>query len=105
MPQLGLGIIPSAPLGTEYQNLMRRVFSRMAVVALYNANPLQSLLFRNGQVARGGVSPITVEAQLAAYTTSAWIPPSGSFSQPQETTGEQNAEFNLYALATPLSYY
>lgn len=105
MPQLGLGLIPSSPLGSEYQNLMRRTFSRFAVVALYNSNPMQALLLRNAQIAKGGVSPITVEVQLGSYVNSAWISPSGSFAQPQETTGEQNAEFNLFGMATPISYY
>jgi hypothetical protein len=103
MPILGAGIIPSGPIGLELQATVRRVFSQMVVVLLYRQNPLLSLLLRNAIRASGGVSPYTQPVQTGQYVTSSWMGPSGQFNLPTDVAATVNAEFNLCALATPVS--
>ena len=103
MPILGTGLIPSGPIGLELEATVRRVFSQMVVVLLYRQNPLLALLLRNAIRASGGVSPYTQPVQTGQYVTSSWIGPAGSFALPTDVAATVNAEFNLCALATPVS--
>jgi hypothetical protein len=103
MPILGTGLIPSGPLGLELEATVRRVFSQMVVVLLYRQNPLLSLLLRNAVRASGGVSPYTQPVQTGQYVTSSWMGPSGQFTLPTDVAATVNAEFNMCALATPVS--
>jgi hypothetical protein len=103
MPILGTGLIPSGPLGLELEATVRRVFSQMVVVLLYRQNPLLSLLLRNAVRASGGVSPYTQPVQTGQYVTSSWMGPSGQFTLPTDVAATVNAEFNMCALATPIS--
>lgn len=103
MPILGAGIIPSGPIGLELQATVRRVFAQMVVVLLYRQNPLLALLLRNAIRASGGVSPYTQPVQTGQYVTSSWMGPSGQFNLPTDVAATVNAEFNLCALATPVS--
>ena len=103
MPILGAGIIPSGPIGLELQATIRRVFAQMVVVLIYKQNPLLALLLRNAIRASGGVSPYTQPVQTGAYVTSSWIGPAGQFNLPQDVAATVNAEFNMCALATPVS--
>src|SRR5215475_4381297 len=103
MPILGAGIIPSGPIGTELQATVRRVFAQTVVNLLYRQNPLLSLLLRNAIRASGGVSPYTQPVQTGQYVTSSWMGPSGQFNLPTDVAATVNAEFNLCALATPVS--
>ena len=103
MPLLGAGIIPSGPIGLELQATVRRVFAQMVVILLYRQNPLLALLLRNAIRASGGVSPYTQPVQTGQYVTSSWIGPAGQFNLPQDVAATVNAEFNLCALATPVS--
>lgn len=105
MPITGSGIVPGGALGTELQNLIRRVFTESVVNLVPKASPTLALLTRNAKMVRGGLSPITQPVQMTGYTTFGWISPDGSFPLPTETTGEVNAEFNLYGGAVPVSYY
>jgi hypothetical protein len=103
MPVLGAGIIPSGPIGLELEATVRRVFSQMVVVLLYRQNPLLALLLRNAIRASGGVSPYTQPVQTGQYVTSSWIGPSGQFNLPADVAATVNAEFNMCALATPVT--
>lgn len=75
----------------------------MVVVLIYRQNPLLALLLRNAIRASGGVSPYTQPVQTGQYVTSSWIGPAGQFNLPQDVAATVNAEFNLCALATPVS--
>ena len=75
----------------------------MVVVLLYRQNPLLALLLRNAIRASGGVSPYTQPVQTGQYVTSSWIGPAGQFNLPTDVAATVNAEFNLCALATPVS--
>jgi hypothetical protein len=103
LPVLGTGLIPSGPIGLELQATVRRVFAQMVVVLLYRQNPLLALLLRNAIRASGGVSPYTQPVQTGQYVTSSWIGPAGQFNLPTDVAATVNAEFNLCALATPVS--
>ena len=103
MPILGTGLIPSGPIGLELQATVRRVFAQTVVNLLYRQNPLLALLLRNAIRASGGVSPYTQPVQTGQYVTSSWMGPSGQFNLPTDVAATVNAEFNLCALATPVS--
>lgn len=103
MPLLGAGLIPSGPIGLELQATIRRVFAQMVVILLYRQNPLLALLLRNAIRASGGVSPYTQPVQTGQYVTSSWIGPAGNFDIPVDVAQTVNAEFNLCALATPVT--
>ena len=103
MPVLGAGIIPSGPIGLELEATVRRVFSQMVVVLLYRQNPLLALLLRNAIRASGGVSPYTQPVQTGQYVESSWIGPAGQFNLPADVAATVNAEFNMCALATPVT--
>lgn len=103
MPLLGAGLVPSGPIGLELQATVRRVFAEVLVSLIYRTNPLLSLLLRNSIRASGGVSPYTQPVQVGQYVTSSWIGPAGQFNLPQDVAAALNAEFNLCALATPVS--
>src|SRR6516225_695217 len=103
MPLLGAGIIPSGPIGLELEATVRRVFSQMVVILIYKQNPLLALLLRSAIRASGGVSPYTQPVQTGAYVQSSWIGPAGQFNLPQDVAATVNAEFNMCALATPVS--
>src|SRR5215471_15046009 len=103
MPLLGAGLIPSGSIGSELQATVRRVFSQMVVILLYRQNPLLALLLRNAIRASGGVSPYTQPVQTGQYVQSSWIGPAGQFDIPVDIAQTVNAEFNLCALATPVT--
>jgi hypothetical protein len=103
MPILGAGIIPSGPIGLELEATVRRVFAQMVVVLLYRQNPLLALLLRNAIRASGGVSPYTQPVQTGQYVQSSWIGPAGQFNLPADVAATLNAEFNMCALATPVT--
>ena len=77
----------------------------MVVILIYKQNPLLALLLRNAIRASGGVSPYTQPVQTGAYVTSSWMGPSGQFTMPVDVAATVNAEFNLCALATPVTSF
>jgi hypothetical protein len=103
MPLLGAGLIPSGPIGLELQARIRRVFAQVLVTLIWRQNPLTALLLRNAIRASGGVSPYTQPVQTGQYVSSSWIGPSGQFDIPIDVAASVNAEFNLCALATPVT--
>lgn len=84
---------------------MRRVFAQMVVVLIYKQNPLLALLLRNAIRASGGVSPYTQPVQTGQYVPSSWIGPAGNFTIPPDVAATVNAEFNMCALATPVTSF
>src|SRR5215472_4500377 len=104
MPQLGVGIVPSGAIGNELVALTRRAFIPRLVVQIYKATPLLSLLLRNAQRAKGGVSQVTVPVQGASYVAFSWSDYSGVFPQPAVQTAAQNAEFNLKLGVVPIPF-
>lgn len=105
MPLLGAGLIPSGPIGQELAATVRRVFAIAVVSLIYKQNPLLALLLRNAIRASGGVSPYTQPVQTGQYVESSWIGPAGQFNIPPDVAATVNAEFNLCALATPVTSY
>ena len=104
MPQLGVGIVPSGAVGNELSALTRRAFVPRLVVQLYKSTPLLSLLLRNAQRARGGVSQVTIPVQGGSFVQFSWSDYSGVFPQPQVLTAAQNAEFNLKLGVVPVPF-
>lgn len=102
---MGAGLIPSGPIGFELEATVRRVFAQLVVVLIYKQNPLLALLLRNAIRASGGVSPYTQPVQTGRYVNSSWIGPAGNFSIPPDVAATVNAEFNLCALATPVTSF
>jgi hypothetical protein len=105
LPLLGAGLIPSGPIGLELETTVRRVFAQMVVVLIYKQNPLLALLLRNAIRASGGVSPYTQPVQTGSYVESSWIGPAGQFDIPDDVAATVNAEFNICALATPVTSF
>jgi hypothetical protein len=105
MPILGSGLIPSGPIGLELEATVRRVYAQMVVVQLYHQNPLLALLLRNAIRATGGISPYTQPVQTGKYVESSWMGPAGKFQIPPDVAATLNAEFNLCALATPVTSF
>lgn len=104
MPQLGVGIVPSGAIGNELVATTRRAFIPRLVVQIYKATPLLSLLLRNAQRAKGGVSQVTVPVQGGSYVAFSWSDYSGVFPQPSVQTAAQNAEFNLKLGVVPIPF-
>jgi hypothetical protein len=77
----------------------------MVVVLLYKQNPLLSLLLRNAIRASGGIAPYTQPVQTGKYVHSSWMGPAGQFDIPPDVAATLNAEFNLCALATPVTSF
>lgn len=104
MPQLGVGIVPSGAVGNELVTLTRRAFIPRLVVQVYRSTPMLSLLLRNAQKAKGGVSQVTIPVQGGSYVGFSWSDYSGAFPQPAVQTAAQNAEFNLKLGVVPIPF-
>ena len=104
MPLQNVGIVPGGAIGSELIATTRRAFIPKLVVQLYKSTPMLSLLLRNAQRARGGVSQVTVPVQGSSYVNFSWSDYSGVFPQPQVLTGAQNAEFNLKLGVCPIPF-
>lgn len=101
---VGAGIVPSGSQGTELSAITRRAFVPKLTVQFGNATPVSSAFLANAQGASGGISSITVPIQMSAMTTAQATGYDGSFSQPANQTGIQNAEFNLCCVLVPIGY-
>lgn len=104
MPQFGVGMVPSGSIGNELSFITRRAFMPFLTVQIYSATPTLSLVMRNAQRAKGGVSQITVPVQGTNFVNFGWTDYSGTFSQPQVLTAVQNAEFNLCLGVVPIPF-
>lgn len=104
MPITGAGIVPSGAIGTELTYVTRRAFMPFLTVQIYSATPALSLLLRNAQRAKGGMSQITAPVQSTNFVNFGWTGYDGTFSQPQVLTAVQNAEFNLCLGVVPIPF-
>lgn len=104
MAQTNVGIVPGGAIGAELVSVTRRAFIPRLVVQVYKATPLLSILMRNAQRAKGGVSQVTVPVQGNAFVSFSWSDYSGVFPQPAVTTAVQNAEFNLKLGVVPIPF-
>lgn len=104
MPILNNGIVPGGSIGNELTAVTRRAFIPKMVVQIYKATPMLSLLMKNGQRARGGVSQVTVPIQGSPFVSFSWSDYSGVFPQPTVQTAAQNAEFNLKLGLVPIPF-
>ena len=105
MPQFGQGIIPqSGAIANELSAVVRRAFMPRVYVQLWKSAPLIACLLSAAQVASGGLSPITAPIQGAPMVQGQWVDYSGSFQQPANMPGLQNAEFNLKAYTTAIPF-
>jgi hypothetical protein len=104
MPQTGIGIVPGGAIGSQLVAATRRAFIPRLVVQIYKATPLLSLLMRNAQRARGGVSQVTVPVQNSSFVSFSWSDYSGTFPQPADVAAIQNAEFNLKLGVVPIPF-
>lgn len=104
MPVTNSGIVPGGAIGSELIAVTRRAFIPKLVVQLYKSTPMFSLLLKNAQRARGGVSQVTVPVQGSSFVGFSWSDYSGVFPQPQVLTGAQNAEFNLKLGVVPIPF-
>ena len=103
MPAYGQGILPaSGALTNELTAVTRRAFVKRLVVQIYKAAPSLSLLLRNAEIARGGVSQITVPIQGSSFVNSAWTGYDGTFSQPQLLNGASTAQWNIAMNVVPI---
>jgi hypothetical protein len=105
MPQFGSGIIPAqGAIAQELNAVVRRAYMPRVYVQIWKAAPLVAALLSSAQVATGGLSPVTVPVQGAPMVSGQWSDYSGSFNQPANQPGIQNAEFNLKAFITPIPF-
>ena len=104
MPQTNVGIVPGGAIGSQLVSVTRRAFIPRLVVQLYKATPLLSLLMRNAQRAKGGVSQVTVPVQNSSFVSFSWSDYSGTFPQPADVAALQNAEFNLKLGVVPIPF-
>lgn len=104
MALIGNGITPGGAIGTELTAVTRRAFIPKMVVQIYKATPMLSILMKNGQRARGGVSQVTVPVQGSQFVNFSWSDYSGVFPQPSVQTAAQNAEFNLKLGLVPIPF-
>lgn len=102
---IGSGIVPSGQVGQELAAITRRAFIPDLVVQIYQATPVLNMLMRGSQRARGGVGQITQPVQGNSVTSPAWTDFGGSFPQPVDQTGVQDAAQNLTVLATPIPFF
>lgn len=103
MPVYGQGVVPASGAVTqELTAIMRRAFVPKMVVQIYSAAPVLSLLMRNAQRARGGLSQVTVPVQGSSFVNFAWTGYDGSFPQPQVLTATQQAAWNLSVGTVPI---
>jgi hypothetical protein len=86
-------------------NLYRRVFARTTVNLMAKASPTFALFLRNAQTISGGLSPFTQPVQVGNYTSAQWAGAGGTFTLPQDSAQEANAEYNLYPLIAPVPYF
>jgi hypothetical protein len=105
LPVYGTGIIPSqGAIASELTSVVRRAVMPRVYVQIWKSAPLIACLLSSAQVASGGLSPITAPVQGSPMVQGQWVDYSGSFQQPGNMPGIQNAEFNLKAYCTAIPF-
>ncbi len=105
MPIFGQGIVPAqGAIAAELAAVTRRAFIPKVFIQLWKSTPWMAAMLSHAQVASGGLSPITVPLQGNPMVTIQNIGYDGSFNQPGNTPGLQNAEFNLKGYLTAIPF-
>src|SRR6516162_5624503 len=105
MPQFGQGIIPAqGAIAAELAAVTRRAFLPKVFIQLWKSTPWMAAMLSHAMVASGGLSPITVPLQGNPMVTIQNVGYDGSFNQPSNTPGLQNAEFNLKGYLTAIPF-
>ena len=105
-PIFGTGLVPaSGAITAELNSVTRRAFVPRLVVQIYQAAPFLSLMMRNAQRARGGLSPVTVPVQGSQFVTFGWTGYSGAFPTPPVVPGANVASWNLSIGTVPIPLY
>ncbi len=101
---IGTGLVPGGAIGNELGAITRRAFIPRLIVQLYKSTPFLYMLMRGAQRAKGGVGNITVPVQGNSLVSAEWTDFGGSFSQPADITGIQNAAQNLTVSVVPIPF-
>jgi hypothetical protein len=105
VPTFGQGIIPAqGAIAAELAAVTRRAYLPKVFVQLWKSTPWMAAMLSHAQVASGGLSPITVPLQGNPMVTIQNVGYDGSFNQPGNTPGLQNAEFNLKGYLTAIPF-
>lgn len=102
---IGTGLVPGGAIGNELAAITRRAFIPRLIVQLYKSTPFFYMLMKGAQRARGGVGNITVPVQGNSLVTAEWTDFGGSFNQPADITGIQNAAQNLTVSVVPIPFF
>jgi hypothetical protein len=105
MPQFGTGIVPpQGAIAAELAAVTRRAFLPKVFIQLWKSTPMMAAILSHAMVATGGLSPITVPLQGNPMVTIQNVGYDGSFNQPGNIPGLQNAEFNLKGYLTAIPF-
>ena len=105
-PIYGQGLVPSSgAITSELNAVTRRAYVPKLVVNIYNAAPFLSLMMRNAQRARGGLSMISVPVQGNPFVQFGWTGYSGAFPTPPVVPGANVASWNLSVGTVPIPLY
>lgn len=102
---IGTGLVPGGAIGNELAAITRRAFIPRLIVQLYKSTPFLYMMLRGAQRARGGVGNITVPVQGNSLVSAEWTDFGGSFAQPADITGIQNAAQNLTVSVVPIPFF
>lgn len=102
---IGTGLVPGGALGNELAAITRRAFIPRLIVQIYKATPSLNMFMRAAQRAKGGVGNITVPVQGNSLVSAEWTNFGGSFAQPSDITGIQNAAQNLTVAVVPIPFF
>jgi len=105
-PVYGQGFVPANnAISQELNAVTRRAFVPKMVVQIYQSAPLLSLMMRNAQRARGGLSQVTVPVQGNPFVQFGWTGYSGAFPTPPVVPGSNVASWNLSIGTVPIPLY
>lgn len=102
---IGTGLVPGGAIGNELAAITRRAFIPRLIVQLYKSTPFLYMLMRGAQRAKGGVGNITLPVQGNSLVSAEWTDFGGSFAQPADVTGIQNAAQNLTVSVVPIPFF
>lgn len=99
------GITPSGAIGNQLAAITRRAVVPSVYAQIYQSHPLLSLFLSNAQMARGGVSQITIPMQGASFVQFSWGSFAGDFPMPEDQAAIQDAAFNLKLGMVPIGFF
>ena len=102
MPLPGQGVVPTGALFNELTAVTRRAFVPRLFVQIYFATPTLFYLLGGAQKAAGGLSQVTIPAQMNSMVQGQYTGYGGGFNAPVITPGIQNAQFPLCYWVVPV---